>query len=88
MTQMELQKQVVYEYIVIIYEKIKASIERQQELLAEIAAGLLRDADDWLNIDYYGKTIMYSSYEAHATNNDKYAKGRLIKITDDYDVLK
>jgi hypothetical protein len=61
-------------------------------ILAELKAKLLFNFHknkyeqniEWLNIDYLGKTIMYSSYDLHTTNNDKYAKGRLIEITPDY----
>ena len=64
----------------------------KQFILAELKAKLLfnfhktkyENNIEWLNRDYYGKTIIYSSYETYSTNNDKYAKGRLMEITPDY----
>tara|TARA_Y100001963_G_scaffold106267_1_gene146864 strand:+ start:2680 stop:4185 length:1506 start_codon:yes stop_codon:yes gene_type:complete len=42
----------IYQYIVTIYNMIVLSIKRQQDLLANATAAILRTADDWLNIDY------------------------------------
>jgi hypothetical protein len=45
----------IYQYIEMIYNRLVASVQRQQDLLSEMTAALLRTADDWLNIDYASK---------------------------------
>jgi len=45
----------MYQYIEVVYNRLMLSIQRQQDLLANMVASLLRTADDWLDIDYGAK---------------------------------
>ena len=45
----------MYQYIEVVYNRLMLSIQRQQDLLAEFVADLLKSADDWLDIDYGAK---------------------------------